>query len=65
MRVATMTPRTHAQMRDDDTRVERPDPVALDPYSPTFPVRAVWNDPDPLALDPYSPVSPSPADTTE
>lgn len=55
-----MTSRTQSQMRDDDTRVKQPDPVALDPYGPTFPTTRApeWNDPDPLALDPYSPALP-------
>jgi len=44
----------------EDARVARSDPLALDPYSPIFPIRRrEWNDPDPVALDPYSPILPA------
>jgi len=35
------------------------DPLALDPYSPSFPTRAPDpKDRKPLALDPYGPITP-------
>ena len=35
------------------------DPLALDPYSPTFPTTRApeWDDPEPLGLDPYGPIT--------
>jgi hypothetical protein len=50
----------HRTRTREDARVPRPDPLALDPYSPIFPARAPeWDDPDPLALNPYSPIVPT------
>jgi hypothetical protein len=42
-----------APVPDPREDAPREDPLALDPYSPTFPE---WKDPDPMALDPYSPI---------